>query len=331
MSPTTTHQMSAAAVTTPSASDPAGALVIGRHDTPEPPAGWARIDVRAAAINMHDVWMLRGVAPLPGPWPCILGSDAAGVVDGREVIVYPVAPASPSDPARPRTTVAQGTLLSDVGPGLLAETAAVPATHLIDKPAHLSWSAAASLPTSWLTAYRMLFTKGRLRAGDTLLVQGAGGGVATAAVMVAKAIGANVIVTSRSAQKREQALALGADVVLETGQRVPALADVVIETVGPATFSHSLAATAPGGRVVTCGASTGFTAEVDLARLFAREISVSGSTMGTLEEFAALVALVERHQLTPVVDSTVPLDRAPDQVRRMLSGDAFGKLCVSMP
>lgn len=322
---TATNLMDAAFVTTPSADDPAAALTVGPCQKPEPPSGWVRIRVRSAALNMHDVWMLRGIAPLPGEGPCILGSDAAGIVDGREVVVYPVAPET-----TPRKTVPQAVLLSDIGHGLLAEEAVVPETHLVDKPGHLTWEEAAALPTAWLTAYRMLFTHGRLSAGETMLVQGAGGGVSTAGIVLAKAIGATVIATSRSATKRDQALTLGADVVLAPGERVPTLADVVMETVGPATFDHSLASTAVGGRVVTCGASTGFTAEVNLARLFAREITIRGSTMGTLEEFTALMAMVHRHQLRPVVDSTVPLARTADQVRRMLAGNAFGKLCVSV-
>lgn len=317
--------MAAAYVTTPSADDPAAALFVGGCDVPTPPVDWTRVRVRAAALNMHDIWMLRGIAPLPQDGPCVLGSDGAGTADGREVIVYPVAPAAGGG-----TTVPQGALLSDLGHGLLAEEAVVPTSHLVDMPRHLAWEEAAALPTSWLTAYRMLFTHGRLRAGNNLLVQGAGGGVATAAITLGAAVGANVMVTSRSPEKLEQALALGAHETLAIGARVPARADVVVETVGPATFDHSLASTRVGGRVVTCGASTGFTAEVKLARLFAREISIHGSTMGTLDEFTAMIALVDRQRLRPVVDSTVPLDRAPGQVRRMLTGDAFGKLCVSI-
>ncbi|WP_110207665.1 zinc-binding dehydrogenase [Nocardioides daejeonensis] len=328
-SDTTDNHVRAASVTTPCPDDPAAALTVGPHPAPSPREGWTRLRVRAAALNMHDVWMLRGIAPLPGNGPCILGSDAAGVVGDREVIVYPVAP-PPSEGSRPRTTVSQGVLLSDIGHGLLAEEAVVPTGHVVDKPAHLTWPEAAALPTAWLTAYRMLHTQGRLRAGDTVLIQGAGGGVATAAIVLAKALGASVIATSRSAQKRDQAIALGADLALATGERLPDLADVVIETVGPATFDHSLASTAVGGRVVVCGASTGFQVELNLARLFAREISVQGSTMGTLQEFTALMGLVDQHQLRPAVDSTVPLDQAPQQVRRMLSGEAYGKLVVSI-
>ncbi|MFS3126784.1 zinc-binding dehydrogenase [Nocardioides sp. Bht2] len=320
------RQMLAAQVAAPDPDHPDRALAVGPCPTPADRPGHTRVALRASALNMHDVWMLRGLAPSPSSGPRVLGSDGAGLTDdGREVIVYPVALG-----AGPEHVTPLGTLLSDLGAGLLAEEAVVRSEHLVTKPAHLSWAEAAALPTSWLTAYRMLFTQGRLDAGSTLLVQGAGGGVATAALALGRAVGATVMVTSRSAEKRERALALGADHVVATGERLPALADVVIDAVGPATFEHSIAATAVGGRVVTCGSATGFVAPLNLARLFAREITVHGSTMGTFEEFTALVGLVDRYRLRPEVDSTLPLERLDEQVRRMVEGDAFGKLCVAL-
>ncbi|MBM7517497.1 zinc-binding dehydrogenase [Nocardioides nitrophenolicus] len=317
--------MRAAYVGGSSATDPASAVEVGELPTPSVPEGWAAVEMRAGALNMHDVWMLRGVARQPDGVH-VLGSDGAGVYDGREVVVYPVLPGRVTS-----KVVAHATLVSDLGHGLLAETAVVPVGSLVPKPAHLSMAEAACLPTAWLTAYRMLFTRAGLHAGQTVLVQGAGGGVATAAAALATAAGAEVLVTSRSAEKRERALAAGARLALAPGERVPDLVDVVVETVGPATFEHSVLSTRAGGAIVTCGASTGFVAELDLARLFAREISVHGSTMGTLEEFRALLGLVEEHRITPVVDSVVPLAEVRGQVERMLAGTAFGKLCVSIP
>ncbi|CAM3265927.1 zinc-binding dehydrogenase [Nocardioides dubius] len=319
-------QMLAAQVGSPDPDHPERALVIGPCAVAEDAPGHARVRLRAAALNMHDVWMLRGLAPSPAAGPRVLGSDGAGVTDaGQEVIVYPVVPG-----AAPANVTPNGVLLSDLGRGLLAEQALVRSEHLVTKPQHLSWAEAAALPTSWLTAYRMLFTQGRLQAGSTLLVQGAGGGVATAAIALGRAVGASVVVSSRSAQKRERALALGADRAIEVGERLHDLADVVIDAVGPATFEHSVASTAVGGRVVTCGSATGFVAELNLARLFAREITVHGSTMGTFEEFTALIAMVDRHRLRPEVDSVVPLERLGEQVRRMTGGEAFGKLSVGL-
>ncbi|RNL61929.1 Zn-dependent oxidoreductase [Nocardioides marmoriginsengisoli] len=317
--------MRAAYVEQPSATDPAAAVVVGELDAPAGPDGWAQVDLYAGALNMHDVWMLRGVAQQPGVDRYVLGSDGAGRYDGTDVVIYPVLPATESG-----RTVGHATLLSDQGHGLLAEQAVVPRENLVAKPAHLSWAEAASLPTAWLTAYRMLFTKGDLRAGGSVLIQGAGGGVATAALLLARAAGANVLVTSRSAEKRDRARELGADLALEPGARVPDLVDVVVDTVGPATFEHSMMSTRAGGAIVTCGASTGFVVEVNLARLFAREISIHGSTTGTLEEFRALLGFVGKHQVRPVVDSVVDLDDVRRQVERMVAGDGFGKLCVQL-
>jgi NADPH:quinone reductase-like Zn-dependent oxidoreductase len=265
------------------------------------------------------------MTPRPHPGPHVLGSDAAGVCGDREVVVYPVLPTAPNG-----RTVPHATLLPDAGHGLLAERVVVPASHLVTKPAALSWAEAACLPTAWLTAYRMLFTRATVGPGRVVLVQGAGGGVATAAVSLAVAAGATVVVTSRSPAKRERALALGAAAALDSGARLPDLADVVVETVGPATFAHSVRSTRAGGTIVVCGGTSGLTAPVDLARLFAREITVHGSTMGTLDEFRALVAFVDAHRIRPVVDSTVDLADVGVQAGRMLAGTGFGKLCVSL-
>ncbi|SEG86380.1 NADPH:quinone reductase [Thermomonospora echinospora] len=313
--------MRAAYFTTPLAEDPVNAIEVGDLDLPEVPDGWSRVDIYAGALNMHDLWMLQGVATVPGGAAHVIGSDGAGICEGQEVLVYPVLPTQ-------GRSLAHSVLLSDRGYGLLAEQAVVPAGGVVPKPAHLTWEEAAAIPTAWLTAYRMLFTKARIRAGQTVLVQGAGGGVSTAVIALAKAAGASVIVTSRSAAKRERALEVGADVALPTGERVPELADIVIESVGPATFDHSVMSTRAGGTIVVCGASTGFTTPLNLARLFAREITVQGSTMGTREEFAALVDFIERHRIRPTIDSTVGLDDIRVLAKRMLGGDAFGKLCA---
>ncbi|MEU7620605.1 zinc-binding dehydrogenase [Micromonospora rifamycinica] len=317
--------MRAAHVLTPRADDPVGALRVGDLAAPVAPPGWVDVDVRAGALNMHDLWTLRGVGAAPSDRPRVIGSDAAGVAGGREVIVYPVLPAAPNG-----RTVPHATLLPDAGHGVLAERIVVPAAHLVPKPAGLSWAEAASLPTAWLTAYRMLFTRGAVAPGQVVLVQGAGGGVATAAISLAVAAGATVMVTSRSPAKRERALALGAAVALDSGARTPELADLVVETVGPATFAHSTRSTRAGGTIVVCGGTSGFTADLDLPRLFAREISVHGVTMGTLDEFVALVGFVDTHRVRPVVDSVVDLADVRVQADRMLAGTGFGKLCVSL-
>ncbi|WP_433063466.1 zinc-binding dehydrogenase [Dactylosporangium sp. CS-033363] len=316
-------QMKAAFVAQPSTEDPAGAVGVGELPVPEAPDGWVEAEVRAGALNMHDVFTLRGIAKPAGAGPHVIGSDAAVVHNGQPFVVYPVLPADTAG-----RTVAHATLLPDAGHGMLAERVVVPEAHLVPKPEALSWEEAACLPTAWLTAWRMLFTKAQAGPGKLVLVQGAGGGVATAATALAVAAGATVVVTSRSAGKRERSLALGAAAALESGARLPQLADIVVETVGPATFEHSMLSTRAGGTIVVCGGSTGFTAPLHLARLFAREVTVCGSTMGTLEEFRDLVAFVDAHGIRPTVDSTADLADAGKQVGRMLAGDAFGKLCV---
>ncbi|MBO4205708.1 zinc-binding dehydrogenase [Micromonospora echinofusca] len=317
--------MRAAYLVEPSADNPVDAITVGDLPAPATPPDWVRVDVRAGALNMHDLWTLRGVGTRRQAGPHVIGSDAAGVADGRDVVVYPVLPIAPNG-----RTVPHATLLPDAGHGVLAEHVVVPAHHLVPKPADLTWAEAACLPTAWLTAYRMLFTRAAVAPGQVVLVQGAGGGVATAAVGLAVAAGATVVVTSRSPAKRERALALGATVALDSDARVPELADVVVETVGPATFAHSVRSTRAGGTIVVCGGTSGFTAQLDLPRLFAREITVHGSTMGTLDEFRALVAFVDTHRIRPTVDSTVDLADIRVQAGRMLAGTAFGKLCVSI-
>lgn len=308
----------------PAPDDPAAAVTLGERPEPQPRDGWVVVDVEAAALNMHDVWQLRGVGLRPGQLPLVLGSDAAGRVGDREVIVHAVLAGGEGDGRLGRDFA----LLSDGGHGTFAERVLVPAANLVDKPPSLSWEEAAALPTAWLTAYRMLFTKAALRPGQTVLVQGAGGGVATAATALAAAAGATVVVTSRSAAKRERALASGAHAALAPGDRLPEPADVVVETVGEATWEHSQRSVARGGTIIVSGATTGLRAGTDLARLFARETHVAGSTMGTLAELRALVRFVERAGIRPPVDSVRPLAEAGDQVRRMLGGDAFGKLCL---
>src|SRR4051794_39840050 len=226
------------------ADDPLAALEVGDRPEPEVPDGWTTVDVKAAALNHHDVFSLRGVGLKEQALPMILGCDAAGVdADGNDVIVHAVV-STPSwhgdetfDPRR--------TLLSEKHQGTLAERVAVPKGNLVPKPAELSFEQAACLPTAWLTAYRMLFNRGAVKPGQTVLVQGAGGGVTTAAIALGRAAGVRVWATSRSEAKRERAKELGADAVFEPGARLPERVDAVLETVGEATWSHSMKSLKP--------------------------------------------------------------------------------------
>lgn len=314
--------MRAAYIATPRADDPVGAVRVGDVAAPATPDGWVEVEVRAAALNQHDLWLARGAGVRRELLPLVLGSDAAGVVDGREVVVHAVLPDAPG-------TLAPGsTLLCDGGFGTLAPLTAVPADHLVDKPGWLSWEEAACLPTAWLTAWRMLVTQAWVEPGQVLLVQGAGGGVAGAAAALAGAMGCEVHVTSRSPERREHALARGAHGAYEPGARLPVLADVVVESVGPATWAHSLKALRPGGTLVVCGSTSGFAAETDLARVFARQLRIVGSSMGSLAELRDLVDFVDSHRVAPEVGATVGLDDVPDALGRLVRGDVVGKVAV---
>src|SRR5215472_11866339 len=240
-----------------SSDDPLSALEFGEHPEPVPPAGWTSVTVKAAALNHHDVWTLRGVGISADRLPMILGCDAAGVdADGNEVVVHAVL--SDPDAAVADETLDPGrSLLSEVYDGTFAQRVVVPRRNLVPKPAALSFNDAACLPTSYLTAYRMLFDKSGLEPGSTILVQGAGGGVATALILLGAAAGYRVWATSRSEEKRQRALELGADQSFLPGARLPERVDAVMETVGEATWSHSLRALRPGGRIVIAGATSG--------------------------------------------------------------------------
>ncbi|MGH3428213.1 MAG: zinc-binding dehydrogenase, partial [Mycobacteriales bacterium] len=257
--------------------------------------------------------------------PMILGTDAAGIDEsGNEVVVYGVIDAdSGGDPLLSR----QRSLLSELHPGTMATWLAVPEGNLVAKPASVTFEQAATLPTAWLTAYHML-ARGGLSSGDAVLVQGAGGGVATAAIVLAAAAGARVYATSRSEAKRQRVRELGA-VALASGERLPERVDIVIETVGEATFDHSLRSVKNGGRVVVSGATSGNLPRVDLRQVFFRQVDILGVTMGTKEELVELLALVASGRVRPVIDSTFPFEQAPKAFERLASGDAFGKVVLN--
>jgi NADPH:quinone reductase-like Zn-dependent oxidoreductase len=283
------------------------------------------VTVRAASLNHHDLWSLRGVGLKEEQLPMILGTDAAGVdEDGNDVVVHGVitSPGWMGD----ETLDPRRTLLSERHQGALAEQVVVPRRNLVPKPEGLSFEEAACLPTAWLTAYRMLFTRGAVKPGMTVLVQGAGGGVATAAIALGRAAGARVWATSRSERKRERALQLGADAVFESGARLPERVDAVLETVGEATWSHSLKSLKPGGTIVVCGATSGQAPSAELNRVFFLQLSVVGSTMGTTAELAQLVQLLASSGVRPVIDRVLPLSDAREGFAALDAGEVFGKV-----
>jgi NADPH:quinone reductase-like Zn-dependent oxidoreductase len=322
--------MLAAYAASQSASDPLSGLVVGERPDPEARPGWVVVDLRAAALNHHDVWSLRGVGLAPDRLPMVLGCDGAGVdPDGNEVIVHAVVP---SDGWRGDETLdPRRTLLSELHDGTLAEKVLVPAGNVVPKPESLSWETAACLSTAWLTAYRMLFTNSGVQPGGTVLVQGAGGGVATALVQLGAAAGYRMWVTSRDEARGERARAIGADRVFASGERLPDRVDAVMETVGAATWSHSVNSLRPGGTVVISGATSGDApSKAELTKIFFKQLRVIGSTMGTREELAQLARLVEQCGIEPAVDSVVPLADAREGFARMVDGDVFGKVVFTV-
>ena len=310
--------------------DPLVGLELQEVPMPEPRAGWTRVRLRAASLNPHDVWTLRGVGHPAERIPIVLGCDGAGVTDdGREVILYSVL----GDPARGHgneTFDPDRAILSETVNGTLADYVLVPTQNLVPKPAWLSFEQAATLGAVWSTAYRMLFGRAGITAGDRVLVQGASGGVAGAAITLAAAAGARVYATSRTARKRDFALGLGAFQALESGARLPERVDVVIETVGEATWAHSLRAVRPGGTIVIAGATSGGMPAAELHRVFYKQLSIIGSTMSTRAEFDAMLRMLEVTGVRPSIDSVIDLADVRAGYRRLLDVDVLGKIVVSI-
>ena len=299
--------------------DPLDGFAVGERPAPHAPDGWEVVELRAATLNHHDLWTLQGVVGVPFEPPVILGCDGSGVTaDGREIVIYPVLGLGE-----------QFRMLTDGIDGTFATHVAIPSGNLVAKPAHLSFEEAAGLGTAWLTAWRMLFTKGGLREGQRVLVQGATGGVASAAIALAAAAGAHVTATSRSEEGLAYARSTGAHDALLSGARLAERVDVVVETVGAATWSHSLRSLVHGGRVVVSGATSGADASADLQRVFWRELQVLGSMMGTLEEMRALCDFVTARGLRPSVSRVYEgIEAIPGAMKDLADGRQLGKLAV---
>jgi NADPH:quinone reductase-like Zn-dependent oxidoreductase len=309
-----------------SSDDPLSGLRLGERPDPVADNGWTTVDVKATALNHHDLWSLRGVGLKEDALPMTLGCDAAGLdEDGNEVVVHAVV----SDPSwtGDETLDPKRSLLSERYQGTFADKVVVPRRNVVPKPESLSFEEAACLPTAWLTAYRMLFVQGGLKPGESVLVQGAGGGVATALIALARAGGLRVYATSRDGSKRQRALDLGAHEVFESNARLPRRVDAVMETVGKATWSHSVKALRPGGTIVISGTTSGPNPDnAELTRVFFLQLRVIGSTMGTRGELAALTELLDVSGVRPVIDRVLPLEQATEGFAAMADGDLFGKV-----
>lgn len=309
--------------------DPLAALQVGEHPDPVPRDGWVTVRLRAASLNQHDVWSLRGVGLSEDRLPMVLGCDGAGVDEqGNDVVVHAVI--GDPDWRGDETLDPRRTLLSEKYDGTLADLVQVPRRNLVPKPAGLSFEEAACLPTAWLTAYRMLFTQSGLHPGDSVLVQGAGGGVATALIMLARAAGLRVYATSRDEDKRARALEIGAHEVVETGERLPTRVDAVMETVGGATWSHSIKSMRPGGTLVVCGATSGDASPAELTRIFFQQMRVHGSTMGTRDELHRLAQFMDVTGTRPLIDREIPMADAADGLASVIEGEVFGKIVLTL-
>lgn len=319
--------MRAIAVTEFVPEDPASGAALVDVESQAPMPGWIRVRVQAASLNHHDLWSLRGVGLKPDQVPMVLGTDATGLLDdGTAVVVHGVI-SSPQwrgdetlDPRR--------TLLSEKFPGTLAQEVWVPPGNVVARPEGLRPEDAACLPTAYLTAYRLMFTAAELTPGQRVLVQGAGGGVATACILLGAAAGLEVWVSSTSPERAERARDLGAHGSVATGERLPAAMDAVIETVGAATWAHSLRSLRPGGVVAVAGATSGAEPSADLNRVFFRGLRIVGSTMGTREELQRVVDMVATARVSPLVDRVVGLEDVPQALAALARGEVFGKIVV---
>lgn len=306
--------------------------------TPQPRADEVRVRVRAAALNHLDTWVRRGIAGVTFPLPIVPGCDGAGVVDaageaargirpGQEVVLAP----GLGDPLDKDYGI-----LGETRDGTCAEYVVVPRENVLPKPENLTFEEAAAVPLTFLTAWAMLVRRARVEPGEWVLVHAAGSGVGTAAIQIAKLFRCNVIATASTEAKRAKARELGADEALpydefaRAARRITGKAgvDVVVEHVGAATFEGSVLSLRKGGRLVTCGATTGAEVRVDLRHVFFKSLSLLGSTMGTLQELKAVLGHVAAGRMRPVVDSVFPLDEIAEAHRRLADRAVFGKVVV---
>lgn len=325
-------------------SGPRGVRVRERPVT-EPRPGHVAVAIKAASINHLDLWLAHGAQRVPPPR--VIAADGAGVVKasadprwkpGDEVVIFPTLCCWECDRCRAGDNVycERFGVIGEHTDGTACELFHIDARGLFPKPKALTWPEAAAFPLTFLTAWRMLTTRARLQPDETVLVIGAGAGVAVAAIAIARHIGARVLATSRSEAKRRRALELGADAVFDssgfsagvreaTGDGV----DVVFEHVGPATMGESMRSLAFGGRIVTCGSTSGVKAEVSMPRLFFRHASLIGSTMGNASEFEAVLKAIGRG-MRPVVDSVYPLSDVQAALKRLDAAEQFGKVVLSV-
>ena len=323
---------------------PAGVRVRERPRT-EPAEGAVAVAIRAASINHLDLWMAHGAQRVTPPR--VIAADGAGLVHastvdrwrpGDEVVIYPVSCCWECEWCRRGENVRcpRFGVIGEHTDGTGCELFHIDARNLFPKPKNLSWDEAAAFPLTFLTAWRMLTTRGRLRTGEKVLVVGAGGGVATAAIRIARHLGARVFATSRSEAKRRRALEIGAEASFDSSDFSKPVreasgggVDVVVESVGPATINESMRSVGQGGRIVVCGSTSGVKAEIGMPRLFWGHLDMLGSTMGNASEFESMLHALDEG-LRPIVDAVYPLDAVQDALTRLDLSEQFGKVVVSV-
>ncbi|KAF2840025.1 NAD(P)-binding protein [Patellaria atrata CBS 101060] len=296
---------------------------------PEVPEGWVRVKVAAVGLNYHDIFTLRGQGMHPIKFPLILGSEGAGTLDdGSEVLIYPVM-GSP-DFKGDETLDPDRHVLGELTQGSLAEYVVVPRKNAIPKPPELSMIHASVLGIAWLTAYRMLFKLSGLKRGQTMLVQGSSGGVATALIQLGRAAGMTVWSTGRTEEKRAIATSLGAHQTFTPGEILPKLVDAVFDPSGIATWNHSLGSVVLGGTIVTCGGHSGMQVELDLKKVFVEQIKITGCYVGSFEDFQVLIKFIVEHKIEPKISKVLPVDRAEEGLRDLIEGSVQGKIVIKL-
>ncbi|KAH8820645.1 hypothetical protein F5884DRAFT_660886 [Xylogone sp. PMI_703] len=308
--------------------NPLSALRVGQRPVPTPPEGWVKVKISAAAVNYHDIFTLKGVGPYPIEFPRILGCEGCGTLeDGTEVMLYPVI--TDKDYRGVETLDPKRHVFQELIDGALAEYVISPALNVIPRPKELPVNTAAVLGIAWLTAYRMLFNKSGLRPGQTMLVQGCSGGVATALIQLGVAAGMQVWCTGRSEEKRKLAEELGAARTFPPGHKLPEFVDAVFDVSGAATWEHSIASVKPGGTVLNCGGHGGFTVPTDLGRVFVEQITIRGSYAGTLDELKDLISFVVQKKIAPKIGLVLPLSEAEKALKAMHDGATNGKIVLT--
>jgi NADPH:quinone reductase-like Zn-dependent oxidoreductase len=326
---------------------------VAERPTPAPGPGEVRVRIVAAALNHLDLWVRNGIPGVELAMPHTPGADGAGVIDavgpgvegwaaGEEVFIQPglFCGTCPFCLQGEESLCIRYRLLGEHVNGTLAEYLVVPAVNVYHKPRGLDWKVAAAFPLVYQTAWRLLITAGELRAAESVLIHGVGGGVSSAALQIARYAGAYVYATSSSREKLDRAIRRGADVAIDyTSEKVPERireltakrgVDLVVDSVGRATWRDSIECVRRGGRIVTCGATTGRDAETPIPRIFWKQITIRGSTMSNRREFETVARLVIGGRLVPEIDRVFPLEQAPAALERLERGEQFGKIVVAI-